>query len=109
MSEPTTSASTPPLADGTVETTEAEAKTRSERLKRHSRRVRVYTWTAVLVVTIVILVALIAANTRRVKVSWVFGDTTEHLVWIILVAALVGWVSGIATGFVARRRIWRDS
>jgi uncharacterized integral membrane protein len=71
------------------------------------RRVRVYSSTAILVATTVILVGLIAANTRRVTISWVFGDSKERLVWIILVAALAGWVAGIATSAIARRRIQR--
>ena len=73
----------------------------------HVRRVRVYSSTAILVATTVILVGLIAANTRRVTISWVFGDSRARLVWIIVVAALVGWVAGIATSAIARRRIHR--
>ena len=73
----------------------------------HVRRVRVYSSTAILVATTVILVGLIAANTRRVTISWVFGDSRARLVWIIVAAALVGWVAGIATSAVARRRIQR--
>jgi uncharacterized integral membrane protein len=101
---------TPPAAAGERGAPEAVAvESQRERLRRHVRQVRVATWTTVLVLTIVILVGLIAANTRRVKVSWVFGDSTERLVWIILIAALVGWVAGIATSVIARRRIWRNS
>src|SRR5439155_17582302 len=76
-------------------------------LRWQIRRVRVYSSTAILVATTVILVGLIAANTRRVTISWVFGDSRARLVWIIVAAALVGWVAGIATSAVARRRIQR--
>jgi len=69
--------------------------------------VRVYSSTAILVATIVILVGLTAANTRRVTISWVFGDSRARLVWIIVVAALAGWIAGIATSAVVRRRIRR--
>ncbi len=95
----------PPADGGGLSSPSTVVETSGERLRRRARRARVYAWTAILVLTIVIIVALIAANTSRVKISWVFGDTRERLVWIILVAALVGWVAGIATGVVARRRI----
>lgn len=100
---------TRPSEDEAAAQEEGVGESRRERLRRHARRVRLYLWISILVVMVVILVGLIAANTRRVKVSWVFGDTTERLVWIILVAALAGWVAGIATGVVVRRRIWRNS
>ena len=86
---------------------EEPAQTPVHDLRWHLRRVRVYSSTAILVATTVILVGLIAANTRRVTISWVFGDSRARLVWIIVAAALVGWVAGIATSAVARRRIQR--
>jgi uncharacterized integral membrane protein len=55
----------------------------------------------------VILIALVAANTRNVKVSWVFGSTRQSLVWIILVTAILGWLLGIVTGVVFRHRTRR--
>jgi uncharacterized integral membrane protein len=73
----------------------------------HIRRIRVYSSTAILVATTVVLAGLIAANTRRVTISWVFGDSRARLVWIIVVAALVGWIAGLATSAVVRRRIHR--
>jgi uncharacterized integral membrane protein len=76
-------------------------------LRWQIRRVRVYSSTAILVATTVILVGLIAANTRSVTISWVLGDSKARLVWIIAAAALVGWVAGIATSAVVRRRIQR--
>jgi uncharacterized integral membrane protein len=75
----------------------------------HARRVRVYTSAIVLVAMIVILVVLIAVNTRQVKLSWAVGETRARLVWIILVAALIGWIAGMATSVVLRRRIHRRS
>jgi uncharacterized integral membrane protein len=51
----------------------------------------------------VILIALIAANTPSVKVSWVLGSTHQSLVWIILVTAILGWLLGIATRRLSRR------
>ncbi len=54
-----------------------------------------------------ILIALTVANTRTVEVSWVFGSTRQSLVWIILFAAILGWLSGIATSVVFRFRTRR--
>jgi uncharacterized integral membrane protein len=55
----------------------------------------------------VILIALVAANTRTVKVSWVFGSTRQALVWIILVTAILGWLLGIETSVIFRFRTRR--
>jgi uncharacterized integral membrane protein len=79
-------------------------ESRSLRFARHGRRARLYAWVVLLVATLVVLVALVVANTRSVKVSWAFGSTHASLVWIILVAAIVGWLAGIATSILLRRR-----
>jgi uncharacterized integral membrane protein len=56
---------------------------------------------------LVIVIALAVANTRQVKLSWVVGSSHASLVWIILVAALLGWLLGIVTGIVFRLRTRR--
>ena len=80
-------------------------------MRRHARRTWLYTWAAALVALVVVLVALAVANTRKVEVDWVFGSTRQSLVWIILVAGILGWLLGIATSvifrFRTRRRDWR--
>jgi uncharacterized integral membrane protein len=53
---------------------------------------------------LVIIVALVAANTRHVKVSWLFGSSRQSLVWIVLVSAILGWLLGIVTSVIFRRR-----
>ncbi|MGI8420908.1 MAG: lipopolysaccharide assembly protein LapA domain-containing protein [Gaiellaceae bacterium] len=83
------------------------AEPRRERLRRGTRRTRLYVWAFLLVALLIVLVALIVANTRRVQVSWVFGSTHQSLVWIILVAAIVGWLTGIVTSVLFRRRTRR--
>ena len=80
---------------------------RADRFARHGRRVRLYAWVALLVAMLVILVALIVDNTRSVKLSWVFGSGRASLIWIIVVSALVGWLAGIATSILLRRRTRR--
>ncbi len=78
-----------------------------DRLRRGARRTGLYTWAFLLVGLLVVLVALVSANTRRVEVSWVFGSTRQSLVWIILAAAIVGWLGGIVTSVIFRRRTRR--
>ena len=80
---------------------------RGERLRRRTHRASLYTWAFLLVALLVVLVALVAANTRRVEVSWVLGSTRQSLVWIILVAAIVGWFTGVVTSVLVRRRTRR--
>jgi uncharacterized integral membrane protein len=80
---------------------------RSERIRRGTRRTGLYAWAFLLVALLVVLVALIIANTREVEVSWVFGSTRQSLVWIILATAIVGWLTGIVTSMLFRRRTRR--
>src|SRR5436190_16935716 len=96
--------------DMDAESGPAQAATREPRretLRRYGRRTLLYTWTGALVALLVILIALVVANTRSVKVSWVFGSTRQSLVWIILVTAILGWLLGIVTGVVFRFRTRR--
>ena len=82
-------------------------ESRRQRLGRHARRTRVYTGTVLLVAALVILVLLISANTRSVKLGWVVGSTSASLIWIILAAAVLGWILGIATSVLVRHRVRR--
>ncbi len=82
-------------------------ETSRERLQRRVHQFRLYTRVVLLVAAGVILIALLAANTRQVRLSWVVGDTTASLVWIMLVSALLGWVLGNATSFLVRRSLRR--
>ena len=91
----------------TPEVATSGAEPRRERLRRGTRRTRLYFWAFLLVALLIVLVALIVANTRRVRVSWVFGSTHQSLVWIILAAAIVGWLTGIVTSVLFRRRTRR--
>src|SRR5438067_9250468 len=75
-------------------------ESRSSRLRRHGHRTRLYLWAFVLVALLVVVIALIVANTRQVKLSWVVGTTKASLVWIILASAVLGWLLGIVTSVV---------
>jgi uncharacterized integral membrane protein len=79
------------------------------RAGRHLHRARLYTRAFAFVGLIAVLIVLISANTRTVKVSWAFGSTRASLVWIILATAVIGWLLGIATAFTFRRRTRRRS
>jgi uncharacterized integral membrane protein len=80
----------------------ATREPRGDSLRRHARRTWLYTWAGALVALLVILIALAVANTRTVEVSWVLGSTRQSLVWIILVAAILGWLLGIVTSVIFR-------
>jgi uncharacterized integral membrane protein len=80
---------------------------RGERLRRHGRHTGLYTLAFGLVALLVVLIALVVANTRQVKLSWVVGTGHASLVWIILAAAVLGWLLGILTSVLFRLRTRR--
>jgi uncharacterized integral membrane protein len=80
---------------------------RGPRLRRHGHRAALYASAFVLVALLVVLIALVVANTRQVELSWVVGEGQVSLVWIIVAAAVVGWLAGIATSLVFRFRTRR--
>lgn len=83
------------------------AEPRIDRLRRHGHRTGLYAWAFGLVALLVVLIALVVANTRQVRVSWVVGTGHASLVWIILAAAVLGWLLGILTSVVFRLRTRR--
>ena len=91
--------------DDVEQTPEAEPRTR--RLKRRGQRAALYGWTVLLVAMVVVIVALIVANTKSVRVSWVVGHSRTSLIWIIVVSWIAGWIAGIATSILLRRRTRR--
>ena len=82
-------------------------ESRAERLRRHARRVRLYTGAVALVALLAVLVVLISVNTGTVKLDWAVGSTHASLVWIILAAAVIGWLLGMTTGVVFHHRTRR--
>jgi uncharacterized integral membrane protein len=80
---------------------------RSERLRRHGHHTGLYTAAFGLVALLVVLIALVIANTRQVKLSWVVGTGHASVVWIILASAVLGWLLGIVTSVVFRLRTRR--
>src|SRR3954453_11662946 len=71
---------------------------RGDRFRRRGHRAGLYAWAFGLVALLVVLIALVVANTRQVKLPWVVGTAPASLVWIILAATALGWLAGIAPG-----------
>jgi uncharacterized integral membrane protein len=94
----------PPDAErqGTVPAVEPEGDAVLRR-----RRAKLYAWAFLLAAFFVVLVALIVANTRSAKISWVVGSSHVSLIWIIIVAAMLGWFSGLVTSLLFHRRTRR--
>jgi uncharacterized integral membrane protein len=95
-----------------AETTQAPpqsepAELRREQLRRHGRHTGLYVSAFSLVALLVVLIALVIANTRQVKLSWVAGTGHASLVWIILASAVLGWLLGIVTSVAFRLRTRR--
>jgi uncharacterized integral membrane protein len=90
-----------------VTTTPPPDETRGERLSRHGHRVFLYVWMLTIVAALVILIALIVDNTRKVQVGYVFGDAHTSLIWVIVASALAGWFAGIATAVLFHFRTRR--
>jgi uncharacterized integral membrane protein len=87
-----------------------EAESRFRRGIRYSHRTGLYASFIVAIAAFVFLILLIARNTRHVKVDYVFGSTQTGLVWLVIISAITGWVLGIVTSFLIRRRTrWRRS
>jgi uncharacterized integral membrane protein len=89
---------------------EPATETKSARMRRHAARTRLQVNSVAGVVLLAFLVALAALNTRKVKADWVFGTSRVGLVWLVLFAAIVGWLLGVLSiaAFHWRTRRRRD-
>ncbi len=95
----------PALADETstdASVAPVAGETRGERFGRKARRTRFHAYAFFTVALLVCLVALVVANTRQVKLSWVVGSSSASLVWIILFSAILGWLLGIVSSALFR-------
>ncbi len=72
-------------------------ETRRGRFRRKAHRSRLHGYAILAVALVAFLVALAASNTAHVRVSWVFGSSHVSLVWLVLFAAILGWLLGLAT------------
>jgi uncharacterized integral membrane protein len=85
-----------------------DEETRLQRSLRYGHRTGLYTTLVLGIVALVLLILLIARNTRQVRLDFVFGHTNAGLIWLVVISAITGWVLGIVTAFLVRRRTrWR--
>ena len=82
-------------------------ESRLDRGRRLTRRTVLYASLVAFVLAAIYLILLIVKNTRSVTVSYVFGSAHAPLLWIVVVSGLAGWVLGIATHVLIRRRTRR--
>jgi uncharacterized integral membrane protein len=90
---------------GTAETSEPSHEGPSSEPVRSRSRAGLYARVFVLVALLVVLIALVVANTPgSVELSWVFGSGRVSIVWVIVLSAILGWLVGIVTGALIRHR-----
>ena len=75
--------------------TASDRETRRDRSRRKAHRSRLHTYAIGTVALVAFLIALAASNTAHVKVNWVFGTSHVSLVWLVLFAAILGWLLGL--------------
>jgi uncharacterized integral membrane protein len=74
------------------------------RSRRMARRTRLHGYAVAAVALVAVVIALAVSNTAHVKVSWIFGTSHVSLVWLVLFAAILGWLLGLATNAALHRR-----
>lgn len=88
---------------GTSETSEPSREGASPAPVRQRSRVGLYSRVFVLLALLIVIIALVVANTpRTVELSWVFGSGEVSIVWVIVFSAILGWLIGIVTGAIIR-------
>ena len=79
-------------------------ETRRGHSRRMARRTRLHGYVLFAVALFAFVIALAATNTARVKVNWLFGSSHVSLVWLVLAAAILGWLLGLVTNAALHRR-----
>ena len=88
-------------------TTAAIEETRLQRGVRYTHRGRLYATIVLALLLALYLILLIARNTRHVRLDYVLGSADARLIWLVVISALVGWVLGLLTSYLVRRRTRR--
>lgn len=83
---------------------ERPVETRGARWQRKARRGRLRLAGLLMVGLLVCVVALVLANTGRVRLHWLLGSGSASLAWIVLLAVVLGWLLGLVSGSVVH---WR--
>ena len=81
-----------------------EGETRGARFARKAHRTGLYVYAGLAVALLVVLIALVIANTGHVNVSWVVGSASVSLVWLVIFSAVLGLLLGMVLGALFR---WR--
>ena len=81
------------------------------RVRRKAHRSLLHGYAFAAVALFAFVVALVVSNTAKVRVYWVFGSSHVSLVWLVLFAAILGWLLGIliTAAFRWRTRAPRSS
>lgn len=74
---------------------ERGGETRGQHFRRKAHRTRLHGYSVIAVALVAYLIALAASNTADVRVSWVFGSSHVSLIWLVLIAAILGWLLGL--------------
>jgi uncharacterized integral membrane protein len=91
-------------AEREPETTVPVEESRLDRGLRYGHRTGLYAAIVVAIGVLLFLILLIARNADSVDFDYVFGNTHTRLIWLIVISAIAGWVLGIVTAFLIRRR-----
>jgi uncharacterized integral membrane protein len=83
---------------------EPDEESRWDRGRRYGHRTALYLSIGAALAALVFLILLIARNADQVKFDYVVGDAHTRLIWLIVISAIAGWVLGIATAYLIRRR-----
>ena len=84
-----------------------EDETRLERSLRYGHRGRLWATFVLGIAALVLLILLIARNTKQVRIDYVVGHAQTALIWLVVISAIVGWVLGIVTVYLVQRRTRR--
>jgi len=79
-------------------------ETQGQHFRRKALRGRLYGYAIAVVALVAVLIALAASNTAHVKVNWLIGSSHVSLVWLVMFAAIVGWLLGL---LASARLHWR--
>jgi len=91
-------------AEREPETTAPVEESRFDRSLRYGHRTAAYAAIVVAIAVLIFLILLIARNADPVDFDYVFANTHTRLIWLIVISAIAGWVLGIVTAFLIRRR-----
>ena len=82
----------------TAAAAEPSGETRGARFARKAHRTRLYLYAGAAAALVIILTALVIANTGHVNVSWLVGASSVSLVWLLIFSAILGMLLGMVLG-----------